>query len=145
MGLLDSVLSSVMNNAGAQQASTAGGGTALVQAAIGLLNSPQVGGLPGLMKLFEQAGAGHVIGSWVGSGANLPISAAQLQQVLSPQLIAGIAQKVGISPDLVTQGLAQVLPHVVDHATPDGQVPANSAVNPLVAEGLGLLEKKLFG
>ncbi|MDB5985006.1 MAG: hypothetical protein JWR16_59 [Nevskia sp.] len=145
MGLLDSVLSNML--AGGAQANSSGtaaagsGGAALLQAAIGLLNSPQVGGLPGLVQKFEQAGLGQQISSWIGTGANLPINAGQLQQALSPELINGIAQKIGIAPDLVTQGLAQILPHVVDHATPNGQLQTTA----LLDEGLSLLKGKLFG
>lgn len=142
MGLLDSVLGSVLNgNSGNPASSVGGSGAELLQAAIGLLNNPQTGGLQGLVQQFEQAGLGHVIGSWIGSGANLPIDPAQLQQALSPELISRIAQKIGIAPELVTQGLTQILPHVIDHATPNGQLQANA----LLDEGLSLLKGRLFG
>jgi len=146
MGLLDSVLGSVLAGAGGAQnsgtttAAGGSGGAALLQAAIGLLNSPQVGGLPGLVQKFEAAGLGQQVSSWIGTGANLPINAGQLQQALSPELIGGIAQKIGISPELVSQGLAQILPHVIDHATPNGQLQTNA----LLDEGLSLLKGKLF-
>ena len=149
MGLLDSVLSSVLSGAGNQNgaqaagAATAGGSAALLQVAISLLNSPQVGGLSGLIQKFEAAGLGQQMSSWIGTGANLPINGAQLQQALSPDLISGIAQKIGISPDVVTQGLAQILPHVIDHATPNGQPQVQT--NALLNEGLSLLTSKLFG
>ena len=99
MGLLDSVLGAVINNAsqggapGHADGGAAGGlgglislaaqNPQLVQAVISLLsNDGPVGGLPGLIAKFQQAGLGPVIASWLGSGPNQAISGEQLSQVL---------------------------------------------------------------
>ncbi|GAB2547812.1 hypothetical protein GCM10027065_19160 [Rhodanobacter koreensis] len=49
------------------------------------------------------------------------------------------ASKLGVDPSVVLNGLSQVLPHAVDHLTPDGQVPAagqGSGFNLGMLEGL---------
>jgi uncharacterized protein YidB (DUF937 family) len=106
------------------------------------------GGINGLMQLFNQAGLGHIIQSWIGTGQNLPISAQQLQQVLGPGMLQGLAGKLNISPDILSQQLAQALPTVVDKATPQGQVPPQDPLAALgnlggLGDAMGMLKKLL--
>ena len=94
MGLFDSVVGAVLNNAGQAGGNAAGGGLGgllgmaaqnpqLVQAVLSLLsNDGAHGGLAGLVERFQQAGLGNVLQSWIGTGANLPISGEQLASVL---------------------------------------------------------------
>ena len=60
--------------------------------------------------------------SWVGTGANEPVNAAQVRDVLGDDKVAKIAQQAGISTDEAADGLAQVLPQVVDKASPEGEL-----------------------
>jgi uncharacterized protein YidB (DUF937 family) len=64
--------------------------------------------------------------SWVGSGANAPISAEQLAQVLPADKLQGWAAQAGTTPEALLGMLSKALPHAVDHVTPDGEVPAPS-------------------
>lgn len=83
----------------------------------------QQGGLGAVVQKFEQQGMGGIVQSWIGTGANHPVSAAQLQQVLGSDLVQQLASKLGIAgPELLTK-LAQVLPEAVDKMTPDGVIP----------------------
>lgn len=134
MGLLDSVLGAVLNN-GQQQQQPQGGGLGgiigmlasnpqLIQAVTGMLgNNSQLGGLGGLVEKFQQAGLGDVVGSWIGTGQNQPISADQLSSVLGSDALSGLAAKLGVDPSEAAGQLAQVLPGLVDHLTPAGQAP----------------------
>lgn len=72
---------------------------------------------------------GDVIGSWVGTGANQPISPDTLQNVLGSDTVTSLANKAGVDPSTASNLLAQVLPHLVNHATPDGNVPADGQVD----------------
>ncbi|WP_296654715.1 YidB family protein [Paraburkholderia sp.] len=89
----------------------------------------QPGGLNGLIQKFQQGGLGDVVQSWVGTGDNQAISPDQLHNVLGSDVVSGLAQKAGIQPDQVSGLLAQVLPHVVNAATPNGEVPADGQIN----------------
>jgi uncharacterized protein YidB (DUF937 family) len=82
---------------------------------------------------------GDVVASWVGTGANLPISAEQISQVLGPDTLQQLARQFGggAGGDLAGQ-LAQMLPQVVDQLTPNGQLPAGGGLPDLGALG-GLL------
>ena len=61
--------------------------------------------------------------SWVGTGQNLPISAEQIQNVLGSERVKQFAAKAGISPEVASSKLAELLPAVVDRLTPDGKAP----------------------
>lgn len=162
MGLLDSVLGAVINNAsqGAGAGTPAagqGGGSGLggllnlaaqnpqlVQAVMSLLsNDGPVGGLSGLMAKFQQAGLGPVMASWLGSGPNQAISGDQLSQVLGSGPLSQIAAQLGVGQGAAAGQLAQVLPGLVDHLSPQGQAPEGGFGNAGDLLGMlgGLLQK----
>lgn len=127
MGLFDEVAGML----GGQQGGAAGA-MALVQQLL-----TQEGGLQGLLQKFEQGGLGEVVASWTGNGQNLPVSAAQIVQVLGEGRINQLAAAVGMDPQQVGQQLAQHLPGLIDHLSPNGQLPD---ANALLTEGASLLK-----
>lgn len=137
MGLLDSVLGSVMGQVSQQ------GGLAGVLGEL-LSNDGAHGGLPGLVDKFNQAGLGNVVSSWIGKGENLPISAEQLKDVLGSDAIGAIAGKLGIDPAQASGQLSSVLPGLIDKLTPHGQAPAGGLGNAGDLFGMlgGLLQQK---
>ncbi len=122
MGLLDIVGGLIGGQAGGNSQS------ALITTALEFINN-QPGGLNGLIEKFKAGGVGDIIGSWVGNGENQPISADTLQNVLGSDVVGSLASKVGIDPSQASSILAQVLPHVVNGATPNGEVPAGGQVD----------------
>lgn len=125
MGLLDSVLGMAQQAMNQTQGGTAGGSADLIKVAASLLgNDGAGGGLSGLVQAFSKGGLGEVVQSWVGTGANLPISGEQLQSVLGGAGGLGqIAQQLGLTESDAAHQLAQVLPGLVDKVTPQGQIP----------------------
>jgi uncharacterized protein YidB (DUF937 family) len=128
MGLFDEVISMVTASSGGQDAQHA---TAL-SAVINYVNSPQVGGIAGLQKMFQQGGMGGVFSSWVSNGHNLPISADQLQGVLHSGALQEAAQKAGLNPDQLTGMMSTLLPHLVDKLSPNGQMPEGGALQAML-------------
>ncbi|RCS30135.1 DUF937 domain-containing protein [Rhodanobacter denitrificans] len=118
MSFLDSLLGG--------QGQQAGGTGSLVGVAGQLLQ--QAGGVQGLASMLQQHGLGDAVQSWIGTGANQPVSGEQLGQALQSggmgSVVQEAASKLGVDPSVVLNGLSQVLPHAVDHLTPDGQAPA---------------------
>jgi len=108
MGLLDGVLGGLV-----------GGGLA---AAVGKLIDEN-GGVAGLVSKFEKGGLGAVAQSWVGTGANAPVSGNQVHNVFGPNLIQQLAAKAGMSPEDLANKLSEILPGVVDKMTPGGVIP----------------------
>lgn len=112
MGLLDDVLGAITGGRGQN---------AMLGSVLQMLGGSQ--GLAGLVKAFGDKGLGDIVGSWVSTGANLPISAQQIQQVLGNDQVRQLAQQHGLAPDALASQLAQVLPGFVDKLTPGGQLP----------------------
>jgi uncharacterized protein YidB (DUF937 family) len=80
------------------------------------------GGVQGIVAQMEQQGLGNTVKSWVGPGANLPITPDQVHAVFGSDVISGLAAKFGLNPQELAQKLSQVLPQAVDKLTPDGVV-----------------------
>jgi uncharacterized protein YidB (DUF937 family) len=97
-------------------------------------NSP--GGLSGMLQSFHDKGLGGLMSSWIGTGQNLPISADQIQHVLGSDQVKELAAKAGISPEMASNALSQLLPTLVDKLTPNGQVPQHSS---LLETGMSIL------
>ncbi len=117
MGLFDSLAGSMLGKLGGDKG-------AIAQVAIDLFN--QNGGLPGVLEKFKAAGFADEVASWVGTGANLPISAAQIVQVLGNATIQAASSKLGIQADEISAKIAEYLPQVVDRMTPNGEVGRDS-------------------
>jgi uncharacterized protein YidB (DUF937 family) len=130
MGLFDSLLGSVLGGGDKTQILTS-----LASSLIADHSSGQ--GLGGLLQQFESAGLGHVFQSWVGGGQNLPITPEQVQQVLGNQFVQQFAQQHGIDLTTASATIARVLPQLVDHVTPNGQVPVQGQVQSILASLLG--------
>jgi uncharacterized protein YidB (DUF937 family) len=126
MGLLDSIVGQV---AGALEGSVpvAQGHPGLAEVVTTLMRNG--GGLQGLIDQFEQQGLGHLVASWVGTGANLAITPDQVRSVLGEPHIAEVAAKLGLSPQDVANQLAGLLPHAVDSVTPAGAVPQGNLLD----------------
>ncbi len=85
----------------------------------------QNGGMNGVLDAFRRNGMGAHADSWVGTGANMGISPDQLQQVLGSPAVAQIASQLGLSNQQAGSAMAQLLPELVNHFTPNGQLPDN--------------------
>ncbi|MFZ0479860.1 MAG: YidB family protein [Terriglobales bacterium] len=130
MGLLDSLENQAMEKVlGGTSNPLASGLLRMIQ------NQP--GGLEGLVQSFHDKGLSAVASSWVGNGENQPISADQVHQVLGSEQVQALAAKAGISPDMASSAIAQLLPRIVNHLTPSGEVPAHDNVMEMVG---GLLQ-----
>lgn len=80
------------------------------------------GGVQGIVAQMESQGLGDTVKSWVGTGANAPISPDQIHAAFGPEVISGLAAKFGLNPQDVAQKLSQVLPQAINHLTPTGSV-----------------------
>lgn len=142
MGLFDQLAGQALDALGgkAGAAEQGGGHAELLSAVMALIN--QHGGVAGLLQKFQESGLGAQVASWIGSGANAVLSSEQLKSVLGADAIAQLAQHAGVAPDTASTSLAALLPQVIDHLTPNGQLPEG---NDLLGQGLNLLKGKLFG
>lgn len=136
MGFLDELTKGVMEKflgGGEQQKS-------LMDLATNLLTNRESGGLAGLTQLFQSKGMGDIISSWIGTGQNESITADQISSVFGSEQIQQFAQKLGFSGEDISKGLASVLPQIIDHLTPHGQVPEQGSLE----QQLAALKDSLF-
>src|SRR6516165_905492 len=125
MGLLDDVLGMAGMGNAAQTQQHAG----ILNLLMSYITSPQVGGISGLQQMFQQKGLGSLVSSWIGTGQNLPLSGDQLQNVLHGSALENIATQSGMNLGQVSSLVSQMLPHLVDKLTPNGQVPDAGALS----------------
>lgn len=117
MSFLDNIEKSV----GGLMGQSNSGNSDILEHVMSLVNDPQNGGLQGLVQQFHSNGLGEVVNSWIGNGANQPITGDQIAQVVGQDKLNDIATKLGIQPDEVSSLVAQHLPNVIDKLTPTGQ------------------------
>ncbi|MGH3040550.1 MAG: YidB family protein [Gaiellaceae bacterium] len=116
-GGLDDMLGGLMGGRGG-----GGGGTmgALMPVLAGLLAS---GGLSKILGGLKANGLSAQADSWVGPGANEPVSGRDIEQAAGREQIQEIAQQLGISESQAADAVAQALPEVVDKVSPEGKLP----------------------
>jgi uncharacterized protein YidB (DUF937 family) len=86
----------------------------------------QHGGVQGIVAQMEQQGLGNTVRSWVATGPNQPISTDQVSSVFGG-VINQIAARTGMTPQELTQKVAQHLPGAIDRLTPNGALPGKPA------------------
>ncbi len=119
MGLFDEALNAVKG----QIAGGVGGQSGLMGVIMGLVNNPKTGGLAGLVTQLTQGGLGSAVSSWVSTGENQAVSSDAIHNALGSGKIRELAAQAGITPEMLSAGLAKFLPGVVDKLTPNGEVP----------------------
>ncbi len=95
------------------------------------------GGLSGLLQGFHNSGLDNKADSWVGTGQNQQLSPDEVEKGLGSDQLNQIASKAGVSSGIAKAGLAAILPMVVDHLTPNGQVPEGGGLSGIIGRLLG--------
>ena len=85
-----------------------------------------IGGLDGVIAKLNAAGLGEKVNSWLGQGANKPITADEIRSALSNDQVKQLAAKLGVPVDQVANLLAQHLPNAVSQASAAGSIQATS-------------------
>ena len=85
-----------------------------------VLEKTQYHDINGLVAALEKGGLGPQVQSWLGNGANMPITEDQLKAVLGNSQVQDFARQLGLPVDATLKILAQYLPELVDKASPNG-------------------------
>lgn len=115
MGLFDGGVGGALKNVLGQVEAAAV--PALISAALAKTN---MGDLQGIVSKLQEGGLGEQVQSWLGNGANMPVSADQLRSALGNDEVKQLAAHFGIPVDSALKLLAEHLPAVVDQASTDG-------------------------
>ncbi len=153
MGLLDGLLGQLAQGAGGQQGlgglvgsllggaqATEGGeagglSASLLPAVLGWVQ--QQGGVGNAVSALQTSGLGDQVQSWVGNGANQAMDPQAISQLMNSDQVSALAAKAGLSPEDVQSGVAALLPHVINHLTPNGQVSDAGESGNLLSAALG--------
>jgi uncharacterized protein YidB (DUF937 family) len=114
MGLLDNIGGSLKGVLGQVEAAAV---PALIS---GVLAKTNFGDLQGLVTKLQEGGLNNQVQSWLGNGANLPITADQLRSALGNEQVKQLAQHFGLPVDAALKLMAEHLPAAVDQASPNG-------------------------
>lgn len=91
------------------------------------------GGIQIVLGKLLQGELGRQAHSWVGRGANEPVTAEQVEKALPGETLQRIADENGVSAREAAEQLAHALPQAVDRLTPDGEIPQDPVFQDLVA------------
>jgi uncharacterized protein YidB (DUF937 family) len=114
MSIFDNVSSALKGIFGQTEAAAVPG---LISAALAKTN---LGDLQGVVTKLQQGGLGDQVKSWLGNGANLPVTGEQLKSALGGAQVQQLAAHFGLPVDAALKLLAEHLPAVVDQASPAG-------------------------
>jgi uncharacterized protein YidB (DUF937 family) len=117
-GIFGDLIGGVLKGLAGQQGQAGGGGLGGILGQV--LANTDLGSLGGLLDQLQKSGLGPQVSSWLGSGANLPISVDQLRQALGDDTIRQISASLGIPIDQLLNQLSQHLPATVDKLSPNG-------------------------
>ncbi|HYI91200.1 MAG TPA: YidB family protein [Beijerinckiaceae bacterium] len=84
------------------------------------------GGLRDLVDSFKQNGQGDKAESWIGRGPNQEIQPREVEQAISPDVLATLSQQTGLSREELLERLSRELPRAVDQYTPEGRLPTST-------------------
>jgi uncharacterized protein YidB (DUF937 family) len=158
---LGSILGSLAGSMGGTQSAGGGGLGGMLGGMLGAGGSSSRGGMGGaasggmiltavLAMLKSQGGIGAVLSklqtsdlgthaaSWVGTGANLPVTGDQLHNALGGDAIGGLAAQLGVDHAQAAGVLSKVLPELINQMSPGGALPDNH--DDLLHKGLDMLK-----
>ncbi len=97
------------------------------------------GGLDGLVAQLSKGGLGGAASSWEGKGPNKKVDGTQVRRALGKDHVKMVAKKEGVSEKEASDGLASILPKVVNALTPDGRIPKDLDLSKALGGLKGLL------
>ena len=90
-GIFGDLIGGVLKGLAGQQQGQAGGGLGGILGQV--LGNTDLGSLGGLLDQLQKSGLGPQVSSWLGNGANLPISGEQLKAVLGSAQVQEFARQ----------------------------------------------------
>lgn len=93
-----------------------------------------------LVSQFGSGDLSSMVGSWLGDGDNDEIGGAGIADVLGSDKVASFASELGMSPDKASQGLAGMIPELINKSSSGGSL-LDSVGG---AAGVADFAKKLF-
>lgn len=145
-GALGSILGSVLGRGRSQSSGGFAGKGMLVAALMPMVLSwiQRNGGLSGSLAKLKNMGFGQQAQSWMSTqDLNDNVDPNEIHKIFDHNEIREVAQKVGADETEVRQGLAELLPEVVNQLTPTGDLQTEEEANQEIEQILGELSGTL--
>ncbi len=114
MGLLDSIVGSLTGGEGEKNS------LSQLQAVWSWIQ--EQGGIEVLIQRFQQGGLGEVLSSWLSNGHNQSVNSSDIQSAFGQSELQSLADKLGTDVSGASSTLSELLPHLVDKISPQGEV-----------------------
>jgi uncharacterized protein YidB (DUF937 family) len=124
--LLGNITGQRTDSPGTRTSSNEGGLGGLLGGLFGGSGEGAMGGLGELIENINKSGHGEAAKSWVQTGPNKELDAAQLEQALGTDTIGQLTSQTGLSREELLSRLRSVLPTAVDRLTPAGRLPTEA-------------------
>ena len=84
------------------------------------------GGMGAVLDRFRRQGYERQARSWMATGDNERLDEQAVEQVVGHAELREMAQRLGVPEHEVAQAFAEIMPEMVDHLTPQGELPAEA-------------------
>jgi len=98
-----------------------------------------------ISKIQGNSGLASMAASWLGDGANSAVSGSQIMDIFGQDKVSEFASKLNIDEGTASNGLADMLPQLIDKASSGGSILESALSSAGGAGGLMGLAGKLFG
>lgn len=109
----------------------------------GLLSGGLLSGLGSLLGQARAHGLSPQVDSWVASGPNQAVSGQQLAPLFDDEAVDAAARHAGTDRGSLLEALGQMLPQLVDRASPEGRLPLPG--EPAASQGLATELRGMLG
>lgn len=97
-----------------------------------------------MSKMQGGGGLASMATSWLGDGANTAMSGGQVMELFGQDKVAEFASKLNVDKDTASNGLADMLPQLIDKASSGGSLLKSAMSNAGGVGGLMGMAGKLF-
>lgn len=101
------------------------------------------GGLGNVLGRARQHGYGRHADSWVSTGENESIDSRAVGDLMGPDELSRMSRELGVDEQEAADGVAEILPQVVDQLSPQGQVAQDA--DDRLGGALAQLQSRLTG
>ena len=98
-----------------------------------------------ISKIQGNSGLASMAASWLGDGANSAMSGSQVMDIFGKEKVSEFASKLNIDEGTASNGLADMLPQLIDKASSGGSLLESAMGSMGGAGGLMGMVGKLFG
>lgn len=98
-----------------------------------------------ISKIQGNSGLASMAASWLGDGANSAMSGSQVMDIFGKDKVSEFASKLNIDEGTASNGLADMLPQLIDKASSGGSMLESAVGSSGGAGGLMGMVGKLFG